>query len=95
MKLHDIKFRDQVGLFYNADCIVGLHGGGFANLAFCKPGTKVVELTSPNAGTAIENLAKKNDLNYNSIIVTDKFNYPNQQGHIQIPVSSLNKILEN
>ena len=98
VKLHEIKFSDQVELFYNADCIVGLHGGGFANLAFCKPGTKVVELRSTNAGTPIENLAKKNDLNYSSIIVeaksTDKLNYPNQQGHIQIPVSSLDKILE-
>ena len=99
VKLHDIKFSDQVQLFYNADCIAGLHGGGFANLAFCKPGTKVVELTHANAGTAIENLAKKNDLNYNSITVESKqaakYNFAGQQGHIEIPISSLNKILEN
>ena len=99
VKLHNIKFSDQVQLFYNADCIVGLHGGGFANLAFCKPGTKVVELTNIDAGTAIENLAKKNDLNYNSITVeatqTNKYNFASQQGHIEIPISSLNKILEN
>jgi capsular polysaccharide biosynthesis protein len=99
VKLHDIKFSDQVQLFYNADCIVGLHGGGFANLAFCKPGTKVVEFKGTNAGTAIENLAKKNDLNYNSITVetkqTDKYNFPSQQGHIEVPISSLNKILGN
>ena len=101
VKLHEIKFTDQVELFYNAECIIGLHGGGFANLAFCKPATKVVELRSANAGTAIENLAKKNDLNYNSIIVEakkiDKFDYPdpNQQGSIQIPISSLTKVLEN
>ena len=99
MKLHEIKFSEQVELFYNADIIVGLHGGGFANLAFCKPGTKVIELTHVNAGTAIENLAKKNDLNYNSITVdakqTDKYNFPSQQGHIKIPISSLRKILEN
>ena len=99
VKLHDIKFSDQVQLFYNADCIVGLHGGGFANLAFCKPGTKVIELTHGNAGTAIENLAKKNDLNYNSISVEAKqienYNFASQQGHIEIPISSLNKILED
>ena len=99
VKLHDIKFSDQVELFYNAECIAGLHGGGFANLVFCKPGTKVVELRSSNAGTPIENLAKKNDLNYNSIIVETKqienFNSPNQQGSIQIPISSLIKVIEN
>ena len=99
VKLHDIKFSDQVELFYNAECIAGLHGGGFANLVFCKPGTKVVELRSSNAGTPIENLAKKNDLNYNSIIVETKhienFISPNQQGSIQIPISSLIKAIEN
>lgn len=99
VKLHDIKFSDQVELFYNAECIVGLHGGGFANLAFCKPTTKVIELRSFNAGTPIENLAKKNNLNYNSIIVEakqiEKFNFPNQQGSIQIPINSLIKVLEN
>ena len=99
VKLHDTKFDDQVELFHNVECIVGLHGGGFANLAFCKPGTKVIELRSSNAGTPIENLAKKNDLNYNSIIVEakqiEKFNFPNQQGSIQIPINSLIKVLEN
>ena len=99
VKLHDIKFIDQVELFYNAECIVGLHGGGFANLVFCKPGTKVVELRSSNAGTPIENLAKKNNLNYSSVIVEAKqieeFNSPNQQGSIQIPISSLIKVLED
>ncbi len=99
VKLGDMKFHEQVDLFYNAECIVGLHGAGFANLAFCKSGTKVVELRSSNAGPMYENFAKKNDLNYNSIIVEakqiEKFNVPNQQGSIQIPISSLIKVLEN
>ena len=99
IKLHDIKFSDQVDLFYNAESIVGLHGGGFANIVFCKPGTKVIELRSLTAGPPIENLAKKNGLNYNSITVKakqiEKLNFPNQHGAIQVPISSLTKILEN
>ena len=99
IKLGEIKFSEQVDLFYNADCIVGLHGAGFANLVFCKPGTKVIELRSPDAGYVIANLAKKNNLNHSSIIAEAKhsrrYNFPNQQGHIQIPISSLAKILEN
>ena len=99
VKLHEIKFSDQVDLFNNAECIVGLHGGGFANLAFCKVGTKVIELRSSNSGVPIENLAKKNDLKYHSIIVEvkqiEKFEFPNQQGSIQIPIKSLIKVLEN
>ena len=99
VKLHDTKFRDQVDLFHNAECIVGLHGGGFANLVFCKPGTQVVELKSANAGTPIEDLARKNGLNYSSVAVAakqiEKFNVPNQQGSIQIPINSLIKEIEN
>ena len=59
VKLHDIKFTEQIGIFNNAECIVGLHGGGFGNIVFCKPGTKVIELRSSSAGPVIENLAKK------------------------------------
>ena len=99
MKLHEIKFLDQVQLFNNAKCIVGLHGGGFANLVFCKSGTKVVELKSIDAGVPIENLANKNNLNYKSIAVeakkTEQFKIPNQQGSIKIPINSLIEVIGN
>tara|TARA_Y100000590_G_scaffold454260_1_gene600723 strand:- start:462 stop:1592 length:1131 start_codon:yes stop_codon:yes gene_type:complete len=98
VQLHNIKFSEQVELFNEAKCIVGLHGGGFANLAFCKPGTRVIELKSSTAGIPIENLAKKNELNYSSISVKakkiEKFNFPNQQGSIEIPINILEKELE-
>ena len=90
-------------------------------MAFCKPGTKVIEFRSSTAGQVIENLAKKNNLNYSSIIIgkkdlvesrsivtkdvenktltltieTSKHDFINQQGRIDIPISSLIKILEN
>ena len=99
IKLHETKFIEQVKLFNNAECIVGLHGGGFANLAFCKPGTKAIELRSLNSGTPIENLAKKNNLNYKSIIVKankiERYNFPNQQGSIEVSMDSLIKVLKN
>ena len=99
VNLSNLKFSQQVNLFHNANCIVGLHGAGFANTVFCKEKTKVIEFRSTNAGPVIENLAKKNDLNYHSIIVEakqiHKFTYPNQQGSLQIPITSLSKVLEN
>ena len=64
IKLGDLHFKDQVLTFNNADIIVGLHGAGFANLAFCKSNTKIIELKSQTAGKAIENLAIKNKLFY-------------------------------
>jgi capsular polysaccharide biosynthesis protein len=35
---------DQVRAFAEAECIVGAHGAGLTNLAFCSPGAAVVEL---------------------------------------------------
>jgi len=99
VKLHKLKFIDQVQLFANAKNIVGLHGGGFANIAFCKAKTKVIELRSSDSGTPIENLALKNNLNYHSVTVEakkiDNFKFPNQQGSIHIPINNLSKLIES
>ena len=95
VKLHEIKFKEQIDLFYNAECIVGIHGAGLSNVVFCKSGTKIIELQSSHAGPMYENLAKKNNLNYISIAVEAEQSSPNQQGYIYIPISSLKKILEN
>lgn len=43
-----MPFAEQVRLFLSAEVIVSAHGGGFANLVFCDPGTKVLECFSPN-----------------------------------------------
>lgn len=47
-----LSIREQVRLFRGARLIVGAHGAGLTNLAFCRPGTKVIELVGssyPNA----------------------------------------------
>ena len=46
LTLSDYSFTDQVALFHNAEKIIGLHGAGFANIVFCKPETKVIEIRS-------------------------------------------------
>jgi len=95
IKLHELDFIDQVQLFYNAKYIIGLHGGGFANIVFCKPKTNIIELRGKYSGNPIENLAKKNELNYNSIIVDAKQSFPNQQGSIHIPIGKLEELIKN
>ena len=40
----DYRFTEQMALFHAADVVVAPHGAGLANIAFCKPGTRVVEL---------------------------------------------------
>ena len=99
VKLHELHFIEQVNLFYNAECVVGLHGGGFGNIAFCNPGTKIIELKSASAGIVIKNLAEKNKLNYNSIAVEPseqkEHDFALQQGSIHVPLGELSKILES
>lgn len=45
--LEDLSFGEQVELLSGAELVVGAHGAGFANLLFCQPGTRVVEIQDP------------------------------------------------
>lgn len=46
--LESMPFSEQVATLAAAQVIVAPHGGGLTNLAFCRPGTKVVEIFSPD-----------------------------------------------
>jgi capsular polysaccharide biosynthesis protein len=43
----DHSIRETAAVFSVADSIIGVHGSGFANLAFCSPDTKVVDILAP------------------------------------------------
>ena len=94
VKMHELSFADQVNYFNNADCIMGLHGGGFANITFCKKDTKVIEFRSEKTGPIIENLAKNNNLRYDSIIINlGKSEHDKQSGHLNIPINKIEEKL--
>jgi len=46
--LEDLPLEKQIQLFASAEAVVAPHGAGLTNLVFCRPGTKVIELFSPN-----------------------------------------------
>ncbi|MEL6554333.1 MAG: tetratricopeptide repeat protein [Cyanobacteria bacterium J06621_11] len=46
--LETLSVVEQARLFSAAEVIVGAHGSGLSNLAFCSPGAKVIEFFSPN-----------------------------------------------
>ena len=48
VRLHDLTFLEQVKHFNNAECIIGLHGGGFANISFCKSNIMTIKTIGLN-----------------------------------------------
>jgi len=92
IRLADLHFKAQIKTFFNADKIIGLHGAGFANLIFCKPNTKILEIKPSTDGKVIENLARKFNLNFNSLSKEPlKFNYFGNMGHLEVKFQDIQK----
>tara|TARA_A100000164_G_scaffold368243_1_gene391218 strand:+ start:1514 stop:2611 length:1098 start_codon:yes stop_codon:yes gene_type:complete len=67
-KVGELPFQKQIYLFNNAKIIIGAHGAAFANLAFCKPKTKIIEIKPIyNPNTVNKSISKINSLNYKLI----------------------------
>lgn len=46
--LESLTFSEQVHVFRQASAVISIHGSGLTNMAFCKPGTKIIEILSPS-----------------------------------------------
>jgi hypothetical protein len=46
LEAETLSFREQADLFANASVIVAPHGAALANIVFCQPGTRVVEIST-------------------------------------------------
>ncbi|MDX2229232.1 MAG: glycosyltransferase 61 family protein [Leptolyngbyaceae cyanobacterium bins.349] len=46
--LESLSVQQQANLLASATVVISAHGGGLTNLTFCQPGTKVLEIFSPN-----------------------------------------------
>lgn len=63
--LENLSIEEQASVMNNAKVIVAPHGAGLANLVFCKPGTKVLEIFSPNyVNTLYHTLSSQIGLDY-------------------------------
>jgi capsular polysaccharide biosynthesis protein len=47
IKFETMSVRQQAAAMASCEVVVAPHGGGFSNLVFCSPGTKVIEIFSP------------------------------------------------
>jgi hypothetical protein len=88
-KVGQLSFKQQIHLFKNAKIIVGAHGAAFANLAFCNPGTQIIEIKPIHHPNYVsKTIGTINDLKV-KILETPKFkNY-----NINLNINELNKNL--
>jgi capsular polysaccharide biosynthesis protein len=47
IKFEGLSMREQAEIMASSEAVVAPHGGGLSNLVFCRPGTKVIEIFSP------------------------------------------------
>lgn len=48
VQLGQLNVAQQIQLMGEADLVVGAHGAGFTNIVYCRPGTTVIEINSPD-----------------------------------------------
>lgn len=60
-----LSFKSQVNLFKNSSIVIGAHGAALANITFCKPNTKVIEIIpSDHPNRQTERISKILNLKY-------------------------------
>ena len=63
--LEAMSVSEQIKLFHDAECVVGPHGAGLVNIAFCRQGTKVIEINTPyRTSTCFYDIAHYRGLRY-------------------------------
>ncbi len=87
----------QVGLFASASAIVAVHGAGLANLAFARPGTKVIELVAPTfINHCYLKLAKAMQLSYCEVVgeLAGAARKRSEEDDFCVPLAALRRALE-
>lgn len=70
--LEKLSVTEQISLFRSSEFVVGVHGAGLANIIFCPPRSKVLEIFPPRYGTWAYWLASSAlDLEYEAFVADD------------------------
>ena len=92
-KVGQLSFQEQVYLFKNAKIIIGAHGAAFANLAFCKKNTKIIEIKPKNHPNFVDqHISKIKELDFN-LIETGELINKDENGDIILDTTDLKKFL--
>jgi hypothetical protein len=101
--MDNLSVSEQVNIFHNAEFIIAPHGAALTNLVFCKPGTRVVELFSPNWLIEVyRDLARATSLRHTIIIgeVEDRCRYDTnhkimKQSDYTVQLDKITRIFES
>jgi capsular polysaccharide biosynthesis protein len=98
VRLETLDCAAQIALFAGAELVVGAHGAGLANIVFCPPGARVVEVFQRAYGTpAYRKLAAALDLGYVPLADPDHDGGPSRAAakfeDITFPVDLLAEVL--
>lgn len=92
-KVGQLTFQEQIYLFNNAKIIIGAHGAAFANLAFCKKDTKIIEIKPKKHPNFVDqHISKIKELDFN-LIETDELRNKDRNGDIFLDTINLKKFL--
>jgi capsular polysaccharide biosynthesis protein len=91
-KTATMNFFKQVYLFWNADFIISAHGAALANLVFCRPKTKIIEIKpETQQGDYFKKISKINKLKY--ICLKNKVQKNNLKGDMIVSLNDLQKLI--
>ncbi len=92
-KVGQLSFQEQVYLFSNAKMIIGAQGAAFANLAFCKKNTKILEIKPKKHPNFVDqHISKIKELDFN-LIETDELKNKEEKGDIFLNTRDLKNFL--
>ena len=92
-----LSFKNQINLLRKSNLVIGAHGAAFANIIFCKPRTKVIEIIPSNhPNKQSERLCKILNLKYFRIKTkpnNSDINYPFRIDVEEKHLKSIKKII--
>ena len=93
-RVGELNFFEQVNLFQNAKMIIGAHGAAFANLIFCKPNTKVLDIIPENHPNTVDaTIGKFKNLNFEFVRTKKLSDEKKLAGDIFLPIDEIEKFL--
>ena len=96
IKLTEINFKNQVGLFNSANIIIGAHGAGLTNMIFSNPNTNIIEFQPENfLNNFFTRVSKINNLNYHKIVSKKlKLDIDKKLGDILVDLDDVERLLD-